>query len=88
MQGIVTAVFPRCGHVTSIKLLMTKQPDYLDQETLLHYYNAKELGVELNRSPLHHPENAGEGIEFYWGCSKVYVSSQPITRKRSKDTIL
>ena len=69
---------------TSIDRLMAKQPDFLGQETLLQYY-AKQLGVESDRSPVCHPEIAGEGIEFNWGCSKVYYRAQPISRKRSKD---
>ena len=69
---------------TSISCLMSKQPDFLEQETLLQYY-AKELGVESDRSPVCHPEIAGEGIEFDWGCAKVYYRSQSISRKRSKD---
>ena len=47
---------------------MSKQPDFLEEETLLQYY-ARELGVESDRSPKCHPEIAGEGIEFDWGCS-------------------
>ena len=69
---------------TSIDCLMAKQPDFLEQETLLQYYG-KLLGVETDRSPKCHPEIAGEGIEFNWGCSKVYYRSQPIARKRCKD---
>ena len=72
---------------TSIDRLMAKQPDFLEQETLLQYY-AKELGVETDRSPVCHPEIAGEGIEFNWGCSKVYYRGQPIARKRTKDVFL
>ena len=63
---------------------MAKQPDFLEQETLLQYY-AKELGVESDRSPVCHPEIGGEGIEFDWGCAKVHYRSQPIKKKRSKD---
>ena len=69
---------------TSIDKLMEKQPDFLEQETLLQYY-CKKLGVESDRSPKCHPEIAGEGIEFDWGCAKVHYRSQPIARKRTKD---
>ena len=77
-------IFGILDESTSIDSLMAKQPDFLEQETLLQYY-AKELGVETDRSPVCHPEIAGEGIEFNWGCSKVYYRGQPIARKRSKN---
>ena len=53
---------------SSLNCLMSKQSDFLEEETLLQYY-ARELGVESDRSPKCHPEIAGEGIEFDWGCS-------------------
>ena len=69
---------------TSIDKLMEKQPDFLEQETLLQYY-CRQLGVESDRSPKCHPEIAGEGIEFDWGCAKVKYRAQPLSRKRTKD---
>ena len=77
-------IFGILDELTSIDSLMAKQPDFLEQETLLQYY-AKELGVESDRSPVCHPEIAGEGIEFDWGCAKVYYRSQPLNKKRTKD---
>ena len=49
---------------------MSKQADFLEQETLVHHF-VKELGVESDRSPIYHPEIAGEGIEYDLGCSKL-----------------
>ena len=69
---------------TSINRLMEKQPDFMEQETLLQYY-CKQLGVESDRSPKCHPEIAREGIEFNWGCSKVHYRGQPMSKKKTKD---
>ena len=82
-----TDLYGILDETSSIKCLMAKQPDFLEQETLLQYY-AKKLGVESDRSPVCHPEIAGEGIEFDWGCSKVYYRSQPLCRKRSKENFI
>ena len=68
---------------TSIGCFMAKQSDFLEQETLLQYY-AKQLGVESDRSPVYHPEIAGEGIEFNLGCSNVYYRAQPWIRSKDK----
>lgn len=79
-----TDIYGNIDETTSIDSLIAKQPDFLEQETLLQCY-AKELGVESDRSPVCHPEIAGEGIEFNWGCAKVHYRSEPIARKRSKE---
>ena len=41
-----------------------------------HY--AKVLGVESDRSPKCHPEIAEEGIDFDWGCAKLYYRAQSL----------
>ena len=79
-----TDIYGILDETTSINCLMEKQADFLEQETLLQYYSSL-LGVESDRSPVCHPEIAGEGIEFNWGCAKINYRSQPISKKRSKD---
>ena len=56
---------------TSYVKLIERQPDFLEQETLFQYH-AKHFGVYTDRLPVCSPEIAGEGIEFDWGCAKVY----------------
>ena len=43
------------------------------------------LGVIVDRSPKCHPEVAGEGIEYSWGCSKGKYRRLPLTDKRRKE---
>ena len=51
---------------TSINHLMSIQPDFQDQETLLMFYG-RQLGVIVDRTPKCHPELAGEQcIEYAW----------------------
>jgi hypothetical protein len=54
---------------------------------LLEMY-ARMMGVESGKSPIAHPEVAGEGVEFDWGAGKMYYRSEPISLKRSKDTFV
>ena len=67
----------------SLKKLIEKQPDFLQQETLLQIH-CRKLGVSSDRSPVAHPEIAGEGIEFNWGHSKLIYRAKPLTEKRNK----
>ena len=68
---------------TSINHLMSIQPDFQDQETLLMFYG-RQLGVIVDRTPKCHPELAGEGIEYAWGAAKLYYRKQPLKDKRNK----
>ena len=68
---------------TSINHLMSIQPDFQDQETLLMFYG-RQLGVTVDRTPKCHPELAGEGIEYAWGAAKLYYRKQPLKDKRNK----
>ena len=55
----------------------------MNQEILLQFY-CKQLGVKTDRSPVAHPEIAGEGIEFDWGCSKLSYRAHPLSAKQNK----
>lgn len=68
---------------TSIEEMMNLQSDFLNEETLLQYHG-RMLGVIVDRTPKCHPEMAGEGIEYAWGCSKQVYRHFPISQKRSK----
>ena len=75
------------GHViesTSLNFLKTKLIDFEEEETLLQYHG-RLLGVIVDRSPKCHPEVAGEGIEYDWGCAKNYYRRLPMSKKRGKE---
>ena len=68
---------------TSLKRLMSLLTDFIQEETLLQYHG-RLLGVKVERTPKCHPEIAGEGIEYDWGCAKGVYRRLPISEKRSK----
>ena len=70
--------------IFSIKKLIAKQTDFMQQETLLQNC-CKKIGVLTDRCPVAHPEIVGEGIEFDWGCSKLVYRSKPLSLKSSKE---
>ena len=47
-----------------------------------------ELGINVDRTPKCHPEMAGEGIEYSWGCGKNHYRALPIADKKSKANFL
>ena len=51
-------------------------------ETTIH--NSK-MSIAVLRTPICHPEPAGEGIEYTWGCAKQYYRNLNINRKRGVD---
>ena len=51
---------------TSLTAMMLEQTDFANEESLLEMY-ARMMGVESGKSPIAHPEVAGEGVEFDWG---------------------
>mmetsp|Transcript_29437 Transcript_29437/g.53921 ORF Transcript_29437/g.53921 Transcript_29437/m.53921 type:complete len:237 (-) Transcript_29437:190-900(-) len=59
-------------------LLRENRLDFINEETLLQYHG-KMLGVLVDRSPKCHPEVAGEGIEYSWGCGKGKYRRLPLT---------
>jgi hypothetical protein len=69
---------------TSVKMMMERQMDFVEEETLLQYHG-RQLGVIIDRTPKCHPEMAGEGIEYNWGCAKGFYRRLPITEKRTKN---
>jgi hypothetical protein len=69
--------------IPSLKELLTSQPDFADQETLLQMYG-RQLMVTVDRTPKCHPELAGEGIEYCWAAAKQYYRKQPFTDKKMK----
>lgn len=75
--------FGNVNSETSVKMMMEKQMDFVEEETLLQYHG-RQLGVIIDRTPKCHPEMAGEGIEYNWGCAKGFYRRLPITEKRSK----
>jgi DNA-binding transcriptional regulator YhcF (GntR family) len=69
---------------TSLRKMMSSLIDFINEETLLQYHG-KTLGVLVDRSPKCHPEVAGEGIEYSWGCAKGKYRRLPISDKRKKE---
>lgn len=69
---------------TSLKHLMEQLPDFQDEPTLLQFHGEK-LGVKVDRTPKCHPEVAGEGVEYDWGCAKGYYRRLPLKMKKGKD---
>jgi hypothetical protein len=68
---------------TSLKHLMSLLTDFIEEETLLQYHG-RLLGVKVERTPKCHPEIAGEGIEYDWGCGKGVYRRLPISQKKTK----
>jgi hypothetical protein len=69
---------------TSLTEMMLLQNDFANEESLLELF-AWMMGVKSGKSPIAHPEVAGEGVEFDLGAGKMYYRSQPIASKQTKD---
>ncbi len=69
---------------TSLKHLMSLLTDFIEEETLLQYHG-RLLGVKVVRTPKCHPEIAGEGIEYDWGCGKGFYRRLPLSAKKTKN---
>ncbi len=70
---------------TSVKSLTQSLLDFLEEETLLQYHG-RLIGVLVDRTPICHPELAGEGIEYCWACSKgFYRWRLPLKSKKGKE---
>ena len=50
--------------------VLSQEPDFKNEECALEKV-LKEYGYSMSRSPKCHPELAGNGIEFDWGCGKL-----------------
>ena len=68
---------------TSLKHFMSLLTDFIAEETLLQYHG-RLLGVKVDRTPKCHPEIAGEGIEYDWGCAKGFYRRLPISGKKQR----
>ena len=67
--------------------IISKQPDFLHEQTLLQYHCAL-LGVKVVRSPKCHCEIAGEGIEYAWGAAKIWFRMQPLSQRANRESFL
>ena len=56
----------------------------MEEETLLQYHG-RLPGAKVDRTPKCHPELAGEGIEYAWGCAKGFYRRIPLAQKRYKN---
>ena len=68
----------------SLKSLISQQPDFMHEQTMLQYY-CEKLGIKSDQTPVAHCEIAGEGIKFDWGCSKLTYRAKPISLKHNKN---
>ena len=67
--------------------LISKQPDFLHEQTLLQYHCAL-LGVKVVRSPKCHCKIAGKGIEYAWGAAKIWFRMQPLSQRANRESFL
>ena len=69
---------------TCLRQLIENQPDFIEEETLLQYHG-RLLGAIVDRTPKCHPEMAGEGIEYSWGCAKGFYRRAKRSCKKTKE---
>jgi hypothetical protein len=69
---------------SSLRKMMKELLDFIEEETLLQYHG-KLLGVTVDRTPKCHPEMAGEGVEYSWGCAKGLYRWLSIAEKKKKE---
>jgi hypothetical protein len=55
----------------SLKNLLGSCINFDEEETMLQSMGCK-MGVMIDRMLKYHPELAGEGIEYSWGCAKNF----------------
>ena len=74
---------------TSLCNLMCNCIDLIKEETLIH---TQELNmgdhpncITVDRNPRCHPELAGEGIKYSWGCTNSFYRRLPLYEKRGRD---
>ena len=65
----------------SLLRLMKKCRDLSEEDTQLQYIGSK-LGAIVDRTLKFHPELAGEGIEYSWGCTKSLYRMLKLKGKR------
>jgi len=61
--------------------------DFQNELTSLQHL-AQTLGSTVNRLTKSHPELAGKGIEYSWGCAKCYYQSAKLKEKKGKDNFM
>jgi hypothetical protein len=71
----------------SLKSLLGSCVDFDEEETMLQSMGRK-MGALIDRTPKCHPELAGEGIEYSWGCAKNYYQRLPLEENRKKEKFL
>lgn len=72
---------------TSLSRLMENLYDFQNELTLLQHMaigmsEGTGITITVERTPICHPELAGEGIEYSWGCSKQTYRNLPIEKKK------
>jgi len=77
----------------SLKKIISGLTDFVEEETLLQVMSkrigtSRGMNVTVDRSPKGHPEVAGEGIEYTWANSKIYLRSVPLDNRRTKTQFL
>jgi hypothetical protein len=55
---------------TSMVYLVSQLPDFKGEKSRLQHM-ATKMGCSVRYTPKAHPELAGRGIEYHWGCSKL-----------------
>ena len=68
---------------TLLEYLISNLPDFKAELTQLQFM-ARKFGATVKCSPKYHPEIAGKGIEFNWGCAKKWYRQQPLRLKQTK----
>jgi hypothetical protein len=71
---------------TSLKYLMSLLTDFIEEETLLQYHG-RLLGVMVVQTPKCHPEIAGEGIKYDWGCGKGFYPCLLLSAKKPNNNL-
>ena len=73
----------------SLKKIISSLTDFVEEETMLQHMTGKlaagiGINVIIDRTPKCHPELAGEGIEYTWANSKIYLRGVPVKSRKSK----
>ena len=79
-------VFPSPGSGIATK---SSRPtlDFDEEETMLQSMGRK-MGALIDRTPKCHPELAGEGIEYSWGCAKNYYRRLQLEEEKEKGKVI
>ncbi len=48
----------------------------------------RKIGVMIDQTLKCHPELAGEGIEYSWGCAKNFYQCLPLSEKKKKEKFM